>query len=53
MTNLKHGNIRHFNMQFKKKKEQNQSIEVTPKLISITTDGNFKLTPEILKGDSV
>lgn len=52
-TNLKRGNIRHFNMAFKKKKEQNQTLEVTPKLISITSNGNFKLTPEFLKEDSI
>lgn len=44
-TNLREGNIRHFNMQFKKKTECNQTIEVTPKLFSITQDGDFRMTP--------
>ncbi len=52
-SNLRNGNIRYFNMEFKKKKEVCQTIEVTPKLFSITGDGDFKLTPEFLKGDSI
>lgn len=34
-SNLRNGNIRSFNPEFKKKKEKEQSFEVTPKLISI------------------
>lgn len=52
-TNVKRGNIRHFNMAFKKKKEQNQTLEVTQKLFSITKDGNFKLTPDFLKEEAI
>ena len=40
-------------MNFKKKKEVNQTIEVTPKLLSITKEGDFKLTPEFLKDDCI
>jgi hypothetical protein len=38
-TNLKRGNIRHFNMAFKKKKEKNQTVEVTPKLLVLQVTG--------------
>lgn len=43
-TNLRNGNIKHFNMQFKKKTENVQSFEITPKLISIE-NGSIKMTP--------
>lgn len=52
-TNLKEGNIRHFDMQFKKKKERDQTIEVTPKLFSITKDGDFKMTPTFFGKDCI
>ena len=49
-TNLKKGNIKYFNMKFKKKTDPIQSIELTPKLISIK-DGNIKILPEYFKED--
>ena len=41
-TNLRNGNIKHFNMKYKKKTEKIQTIEVTPKLISIK-DGKIRM----------
>ena len=52
-SNLRNGNIRAFNMEFKKKKDKNQTLEVTSKLISITKSGNIQLTPSFLKNDCV
>lgn len=43
-TNLRNGNIKHFNMKFKKKTENIQSFEITPKLISIS-NGSIKIAP--------
>jgi IS605 OrfB family transposase len=48
ISNLKNGNIRHFNLHFKKKKDFRQSIELTPKLISIE-DKRFKIAPKLFK----
>jgi len=48
IANLKNGTIRHFNLHFKKKKDFQQSIELTPKLISIE-DKRFKITPTFFK----
>ena len=44
-TNLKDGNIKYFNMKFKKKTDPIQSMELTPKIISVK-DGNIKIAPE-------
>ena len=44
-TNLKHGNIKYFNMKFKKKNESSKVIELTPKNISMK-DGVIKILPE-------
>jgi IS605 OrfB family transposase len=48
-TNLRNGNIRHFNMKFKKKTEEYQSFEITPKLFKVVEDG-FKIAPTFFKG---
>jgi putative transposase len=47
-TNLKRGNIKFFNLKFKKKKDTVQSIELTPKNISIDK-GVIKILPETFK----
>ncbi len=52
-SNLRNGNIIAFNMDFKKKKDKHQTLEVSPKLISITKNGNIQLTPNFLKNDCV
>lgn len=49
-TNLKKGNIKHFRLGFKKKAEKRQTIELTPKNISIV-DGRFKILPDKFKED--
>ena len=51
-SNLRNGNIKFFNMQFKKKTEQKQTIELTPKIISIQND-NIKIAPEFFKDDCI
>lgn len=47
-SNLKRGNIRFFNLKYKKKSERTQSIEMTPKLISICNN-KLKIVPDTLK----
>jgi IS605 OrfB family transposase len=49
-SNLKNGNIKFFNMKFKKKTEPIQTIELTPKIISIH-NGNIKIAPETFLGN--
>jgi len=49
-SNLRKGNIRHFHMTFKKKKDEEQSFEMTPKIISIH-NGYIKMAPEFFKDD--
>ena len=49
-ANLRNGNIKHFNMTYSKKTEQVQTIELTPKLISIK-DGRIRLCPDLLTKD--
>jgi IS605 OrfB family transposase len=49
-SNLKNGNIKFFKMHFKKKTEPIQSIELTPKIISIR-DGDIRIAPEYFKGE--
>jgi IS605 OrfB family transposase len=49
-SNLRNGNIKVFNMHYKKKKEVYQSFELTPKLISIQK-GKFKICPEFFGND--
>ena len=44
-ANLRNGNIKYFNMTFKKKTDKIQSIELTPKIISIK-NGIIKIAPE-------
>lgn len=51
-TNLKRGYIKHFNMTFKKKTDKIQSIELTPKIISIK-DGHLRIAPDFFKEDCV
>jgi IS605 OrfB family transposase len=47
-TNLREGNIKHFKLQYKKKTDKRQTIELTPKNISIV--GNqIKILPETFK----
>ena len=41
-TNLKKGNIKHFNLKYKKKTDKIQTIELTPKNISVK-DGKIKI----------
>lgn len=48
LSNLRNGNIRHFKMQFKKKKERYQSIELTPKIFSIK-DCAFRICPDLFR----
>ena len=47
-TNLKNGKIKCFRMSFKKKNDKRQTIELTPKNISIV-DGRIKVLPETFK----
>jgi IS605 OrfB family transposase len=47
-TNLKRGNIKFFNLKFKKKTEKRQTIELTPKNISICGE-DIKILPETFK----
>ena len=49
-TNLKHGHIKSFNLKYKKKTEARQSIELTPKNISII-EGKIRILPETFKND--
>ena len=49
-SNLKNGTIKFFNMKFKKKKELIQTIELTPKTISIQND-SIKIAPKFFKDD--
>ena len=51
-TNLKKGNIKHFNMKYKKKTDKVQSIELTKKIISIK-NGNIKIAPETFKDECI
>jgi IS605 OrfB family transposase len=51
-TNLRKGNIKHFNMKYKKKTDAIQTIELTPKIISIQS-GNIRIAPEFFKEDCV
>ena len=48
-TNLMNGNIKHFNLKYKKKTDKLQTIELTPKLISVQ-DGEIKI-PSLGKKD--
>lgn len=45
-SNLRNGNIKFFKMKYKKRSDRVHTIELTPKLISITTDGKIKIAPE-------
>jgi hypothetical protein len=45
-SNLKNGNIKHFHMNYKKKKDSIQTIELSPELISIK-DNTIKICPGI------
>jgi transposase len=47
-TNLKNGNIKFFNMKYKTKKESLQTIEVTPKLITIK-ENQIRICPTLFK----
>lgn len=49
-TNLRHGNIKYFKMKFKKKTENRQTIELTPKIISIEKC-KIKIVPDTLGAD--
>ena len=51
-SNLRNGNIRHFNLSYKKKSEKEQSFETTPIMVSIH-NGYVKMAPEFLKDDCV
>jgi putative transposase len=46
-TNLRNGNIKFFNMKYKKKTDVHQCIELTPKIISIV-QGKIKIVPNTL-----
>lgn len=48
ISNVRNGNIKFFKMKFKKKTEQVQTIELTPKLISIH-NGNIRIAPVYFK----
>lgn len=50
LTNLQNGNIKFFNMKYKKKTEPRQSIELTKKLISIR-NGTVKICPSRFETD--
>lgn len=49
-ANLRKGNIKFFRMGFKKKKERYQSIELTPKLMSLH-QGKIQIAPDTFKGE--
>lgn len=49
-ANLRNGNIKFFKMKFKKKTEKKQTIELTPKLISVK-NGKIKMTKKFFKDD--
>ena len=51
-TNLKKGNIKYFNLNFQKKSENRQCIELTPKNISMK-HGVVKILPETFKDCSI
>lgn len=51
-SNLKNGNIKHFNLQYKRKKEKHQCFEMTQKNISIR-DGKIRICPEYFKEHTV
>jgi putative transposase len=50
-SNLRNGNIKFFRMKFKKRTDKIQTIEITPKLISIDQDGMIKIAPETFGTD--
>lgn len=50
-SNLRNGNIKYFNMKYKKKTDCQHTIELTPKLISIQ-NGMVQIVPQILKDES-
>ena len=50
-SNLRNGNIKCFNMKYKKKTECQHTIELTPKLITIQ-NGMVQIVPQILKDES-
>ena len=50
-SNLRNGNIKYFNMKYKKKRDCQHTIELTPKLISIK-GGVVQIVPQILKEES-
>ena len=52
ITNLKNGNIKYFNMKFRKKKNKQQGIELQSNQISFL-DGNLKILPRIFQSDSI
>ena len=49
-TNVKRGHIKFFNLKYKKKIEQRQSFELTPKCITVK-DGNIRILPDTFKDD--
>ena len=51
-TNLRKGNIKHFKMAFKKKKDKIQSFEITPKIIAIK-NGEIRIAPDFFKDECV
>ena len=52
ITNLKRGNIKFFDMKFKKKTEPRQCIELAPSSISIQK-GEIKICPTFFKNDCI
>ena len=51
-SNLRNGNIKFFRMKYKKRTDKVQTIELTPKLISIDQDGKIKIAPETFGKDN-
>jgi len=49
MSNLKNGNIKFFNMKYRKKSCYKQGIELTKAQISINNDGKIRILPTLFK----
>lgn len=52
-SNLKKGNIKFFNMKFKKKTEPKQWMMMTPKNIKIDEQGNIRILPTFMKEECI
>ena len=50
-SQLKSGNIKHFNLKYRKKTNNNKCVSIPKSFISIVNDTNFKIAPNYLEDD--